>query len=66
MDFTNLEKIYVVDMINVETDEVVTLCNAYVSLDAAFYFLDECKKTDERTGLIGKWTYRVRPFTLFR
>ena len=66
MDFTNLEKIYVVDMINVETDEVVTLCNAYVSLDAAYYFLEECKKMDERTGLIGKWTYRVRSFTLFR
>lgn len=66
MDFTSLETIYVVDMINVETDEVVTLCNAYVSLDAAYCFLDECNKTDERTGLIGKWKYRVRPFTLFR
>ena len=66
MDFTNLEKIYVVDMTNVETDVVTTLPSAYVSLDAAYYFLDECKKTDERTGLIGKWTYRVRPFTLFR
>lgn len=66
MDFTSLETIYVVDMINVETDEVVTLCNAYVSLDGAYYFLEECKKTDERTGLTGKWTYRVRSFTLFR
>lgn len=66
MDFTNLETIYVIDMINVETDEVVTLCNAYVALDAAYYFLEECKKTDERTGMVGKWTYRVRSFTLFR
>lgn len=66
MHFTKLETIFVVDMINVETDEVVTLGNAYVELDAAYYFLNECKETDKRTGVVGKWTYRVRPFTLFR
>ena len=66
MDFTSLETIYVVVMINVETDEVVTLGNAYVSLDGAFYFIEECKKTDERTGMIGKWAYSIRSFTLFR
>lgn len=66
MDFTNLEGIYVVDMINVETDEVVTLPSAYVSLDAAYYFIEVLKETDERAELTGKWTYRVRPFTLFR
>lgn len=66
MYFTKLEKIYVVDMINVETDEVVTLCNAYVSLDAAYAFIEECKRVDERTGSTECWTYRVRPFSLFR
>lgn len=66
MDFTKLEKIYVVDMINVDTNVTTTLPGAYVSLNAAFAFLDECKRTDERTGETKYWTYRVRPFTLFR
>lgn len=66
MDFTNLEKIYVVDMTNVETDVVTTLCNAYASLDAAYAFIEECKRVDERTDSTQCWTYRVRPFTLFR
>lgn len=66
MDFTNLEEIFVVEMTNVETDVTTALPGAYVSLDAAYAFLEECKRTDERTGLIGQWTYRVRPFTLFR
>lgn len=66
MDFTNLDKIYVVDMTNVETDVVTTLANAYVSLDAAYAFIEECKRVDERTGSTECWTYRVRTFTLFR
>lgn len=66
MDFTNLEKIYVVDMTNVETDVVTTLPSAYVSLEAAFAFIEECKRTDERTGATECWAYRVRTFTLFR
>ncbi len=66
MDFTNLEKIYVVDMTNVETDVVTTLPSAYVSLDAAYAFIEECKRTDERTDTTEWWTYRVRTFTLFR
>ena len=66
MDFTNLEKIYVVDMTNVETDVVTTLPSAYVSLEAAYAFIEECKRVDERTGSTQCWTYRVRPFTLFR
>lgn len=66
MDFTNLDKIYVVDMTNVETDVVTTLANAYVSLDAAYAFIEECKRVDERTDSTELWTYRVRTFTLFR
>lgn len=66
MDFTNLEPIYVVEMTNIETDVTTTLPSAYVSLDAAFAFIEECKRTDERTGSTECWTYRVRPFTLFR
>lgn len=66
MAITCIEKIYVVDMTNVETDEVTTLANAYVSLDAAYAFIEECKRVDERTGSTECWTYRVRPFTLFR
>lgn len=66
MAITSIEKIYVVDMTNVETDEVTTLANAYVSLDAAYAFIEECKRVDERTGSTECWTYRVRPFTLFR
>lgn len=66
MDFTNLEKIYVVDMTNVETDVVTTLPSAYVSLEAAYAFIEECKRADERTDTAEWWTYRVRTFTLFR
>lgn len=66
MVFTNLEKIYVVDMTNVETDVTTTLPSAYVSLDAAFAFIEECKRTDERTDTSECWAYRVRTFTLFR
>lgn len=61
-----IEKIYVVDMTNVETDEVTTLANAYVSLDAAYAAIEECKRIDERTDSTEWWTYRVREFTLFR
>ena len=66
MAITNLEPIYVVEMTNVETDVTTTLPSAYVSLDDAFAFVDECKRSDERTGSTQCWTYRVRPFTLFR
>lgn len=66
MDFTGLETIYVVEMTNIETDVTTTLPSAYVSLDAAYAFIDECKRTDERTDTTGWWTYRVKSFTLFR
>ena len=66
MAITKLETIYVVEMTNVETNEITTLASAYVSLDDAYAFVDECKRTDERTGTTECWTYRVRPFTLFR
>ena len=66
MDFTKIETIYVVDMTNVEFDVVTTLPSAYVSLDAAYDFIEECKRTDERVGSTECWSYRVRPFTLFR
>lgn len=66
MDFTKIETIYVVDMTNVEFDVVTTLPSAYVSLDAAYDFIEECKRTDERVGSTECWSYRVRHFTLFR
>ena len=66
MAITSLETIYVVEMTNVETNEITTLASAYVSLDDAYAFVDECKRSDERTDSTECWTYRVRPFTLFR
>ena len=66
MDITNLEPIYVVEMTNVESDVTTTLPSAYVSLDDAYAFVDECKRTDERVGSTQSWSYRVRAFTLFR
>ena len=66
MDFTKIEAIYVVEMTNVEFDVVTTLPSAYVSLDAAYDFIEECKRTDERVGSTECWSYRVRTFTLFR
>lgn len=66
MAITNLEPIYVVEMTNVETDVTTTLPSAYTSLDNAYAFVDECKRQDKRVGSTESWTYRVRPFTLFR
>lgn len=66
MAITSLETIYVVEMINVETDVVTALPSAYVSLEDAYAFIDECKRTDERIGTSECWTYRVKRFTLFR
>ena len=66
MAITNIEPIYVVEMTNVETDVTTTLPCAYASLDDAYAFLDQCKRMDKRVGSTECWTYRVRPFTLFR
>lgn len=66
MDFTNLEPIYVVEMTNVDFDVTTTLPSAYTSLDAAYAFIEECHRTDERVGSTQSWAYRVRAFTLFR
>lgn len=66
MAITNLEPIYVVEMTNVETDVTTTLPSAYASLDNAYAFVDECKRTDERVGSTQSWTYRVKQITLFR
>lgn len=66
MAITSIEKVYVVDMTNVETDVTTTLPSAYVSLEDAYAFIEECKRTDERTDTAEWWTYRVRTFTLFR
>lgn len=66
MAITNIEPIYVVEMTNVETDVTTTLPSAYTSLENAYAFLDMCKRMDERVGSTQSWTYRVRPFTLFR
>lgn len=66
MAITSLETIYVVEMTNVETNVTTTLPSAYASLDVAYEFIDVCKKTDERCGTSQSWTYRVKPFSLFR
>ena len=66
MAITSIEQIYVVEMINVETDVVTTLPSAYTSLDDAYAFLDQCKRMDERADMAECWTYRVKRFTLFR
>lgn len=66
MAITNLEPIYVVEMTNVETDVTTTLPSAYTSLDNAYAFVEECKRTDKRVGSTQSWTYRVKQITLFR
>lgn len=66
MALTSIEKIYVVDMTNVETDVTTTLPSAYVSLEDAYAYVDECKRQDERTDTAEWWSYRVKSFTLFR
>ena len=66
MAIKSLEKIYVVEMTNVETNEITILASAYVSQEDAYAFIDECKRTDVRTDSTEWWTYRVRQFTLFR
>ena len=66
MAISNLDTIYVVEMFNVDNGEIITLNNAYVSLDAAYDYIDECKGVDDRTGTTGCWTYSVKAFTLYR
>lgn len=66
MKFESFETIYIVEMTGVDTGEVVVLPNAYVSLDAAYEYVEECKALDERTDMSEWWSYRVRSFTLFR
>ena len=66
MAITSIEPIYVVEMTNVETDVVTTLPSAYTSLDNANAFVEMCKRMDEKSGISQSWTYRVKPFTLFR
>lgn len=65
-NFSSIETIYVVEMRGVDTDEVVTLNNAYVTLEAAYEYIEECKALDERTDMSEWWTYRVKSFNLFR
>ena len=66
MAITSIETIYVVVMTNVETYVETTLPSAYTSLDNANEFIEMCKRMDERSGSSQSWTYRVKPFTLFR
>lgn len=66
MAITSIEPIYVVVMKNVETDVETTLPSAYTSMDNANAFVEMCKRMDERSGISQSWTYRVKPFTLFR
>ena len=66
MAITSIEPIFIVEMINVKTEEVVTLPSAYVSQDVAYEFVDMCKRMDERNNISGRYTYRVRQFHLFR
>lgn len=66
MAITSIEPIYVVEMTNVENDVTTTIPSAYTSLDNANAFVEMCKRMDERSGISQSWTYRVKPFTLFR
>ena len=66
MAITSIEPIFVVEMINVKTEQVVTLPSAYVSIDVAYEFVDMCKRMDERNNISEYYTYRVRQFHLFR
>ena len=66
MAITSIEPIFIVEMINLKTEEVVALPNAYVSLDVAYEFVDMCKRMDERNNTSEWFTYRVKQFHLFR
>lgn len=66
MAITKIETIYVVEMTNVETNVTTSIPSAYTSLDNAYALVEECKRTDKKVGSTDSWTYRVRPFTLFR
>ena len=66
MACTSFELIYVVEMINVKTKEVVTLPNAYVSLEDAYDFVDTCTRMDKENKVSELFTYRVNLFQLFR
>ena len=66
MAITKFETIYVVEMINVKTEEVFTLPSAYESLDVAYGYIDSYKRMDKEHKVSELFTYQVKQFQLFR
>lgn len=66
MEFETFENIFVVEMINVDTNDVSTLPRAFVNIDAAYDYVHESEKMDENMNMSDWWSYRVKVVKLYR
>lgn len=66
MEFETFDNIFVVEMMNVDTNEVTTLSRAFMNIDAAYDYVRECEKMDESMNMSEWWSYRVKVLKLYR
>lgn len=65
MAITQFKECYVVEMTDVETGEIISFPNAYITYLSAIDFVNHCKEMDE-TLLFSKFrTYQVKKFHLY-
>lgn len=66
MEFETFDNIFVVEMMNVDTNEVTTLQRAFMNIDAAYDYIRESEKMDESMDMSDWWSYRVKVLKLYR
>lgn len=66
MEFETFDNIFIVEMMNVDTNEVTTLPHAFMNIDAAYNYVRESEKMDERMDMSYWWSYRVKVIKLYR
>lgn len=66
MEFETFENIFVVEMINVDTNNVSVLPRAFLNIDAAYDYVKESEKMDENMDMSDFWSYRVKVVRLYR
>lgn len=66
MEFETFDNIFVVEMINVDTNDVSILPRAFLNIDAAYDYVKKCEKIDENMDMSDFWSYRVIVVRLYR
>lgn len=65
MALTKFKEFYVVEMTDVETGEIISFPNAYITYFSAIDFVNHCKEMDETLHLSKFRTYQVKKFHLY-